>query len=87
MHPFFFFFSQILEIAASMMDLLAATKHRGAFEQVGIGCSIGIYVYCIYVQVTIDTVCPGSSDIQKKYLMHLHQKMRFTPFVNYIAIL
>ena len=32
----------------------------------------------------IDTVCPGSSDPpEKKYLIYLHQKMRFTPFINY----
>ena len=29
------------------------------------------------------TVCPGSSDPQKKYLIYLHQKMKFTPFFNY----
>ena len=30
------------------------------------------------------TVCiPGSSDpLKKKYLIYLHQKMRFTPFLN-----
>ena len=29
------------------------------------------------------TVCPGSSDPAEKYLIYLHQKMRFTPFINY----
>ena len=29
------------------------------------------------------TVCPGSSDPPKKNLIYLHQKMRFTPFINY----
>ena len=29
------------------------------------------------------TVCPGSSDPPKKNLIYLHQKMRFTLFINY----
>ena len=29
------------------------------------------------------TVCPGSSDPPEKYLIYLHQKMRFRPFINY----
>ena len=30
------------------------------------------------------TVCPGSSDPpEKKLLIYLHQKIRFTPFINY----
>ena len=30
------------------------------------------------------TVCPGSSDpAEKKYLIYLHQKLRFMPFFNY----
>ena len=33
---------------------------------------------------TVSTVCPGSSDpSEKKHLIYLHQKMRFTPFINY----
>ena len=35
----------------------------------------------------IDTVYPGSSDPPEKYLTYLHQKMRFTPFINYYVTL
>ena len=40
----------------------------------------------LYVSKTlVDTVCPGSSDPPEK--IYLHQKMRFTPFLNYFDIL
>ena len=29
------------------------------------------------------TVCPGSSDPPEKNLIYVHQKMKFTPFINY----
>ena len=31
----------------------------------------------------INTVCPGSVTLQKKYQIYLYQKVRFTPFINY----
>ena len=34
-------------------------------------------------RVTKINVCPGSSDPPEKYLIYLHHKMRFTPFINY----
>ena len=40
-----------------------------------------------HVIIRIPTVCPGSSDPPEKYLIYLHQKMRFTPFTNYYDIL
>ena len=33
--------------------------------------------------LAISTVCPGSSDPPEKCVIYFHQKMRFTPFINY----
>ena len=34
---------------------------------------------CIYIILYVQEV----GTLQKKYLIYLHQKMRFTPFINY----
>ena len=36
---------------------------------------------------SVTTVCPGSSDPSEKKIIYFHQKMRFTPFINYYDIL
>ena len=38
-----------------------------------------VLFYVLYVQEVVT--------LQKKYLFYLHQKMRFTPFINYYDIL
>ena len=61
--------------AAKFLELLAMKKPGvSSAEPVELVSSF-IFLCLLYVQKVVT--------LQKKYLIYLHQKMRFTPFINY----
>ena len=72
----------MLVVFVSLLQMYGAHVHR-AMEQ----WSQVDWVHFPMHNLRIYTVCPEEEvTLQKKYLIHFHQKMRFTPFIIYYYI-